>query len=202
MTRDSGPGGGIEAGSTTKEIVMQRVVLTFGLIGGVMLAVMIVATVPFHDQIGFDRGVYVGYTTMVVAFLMVYFGVQSYRDNVAGGRVSFGRAFKVGLLISLVIMACYVATWYVVFHNFMPDYFDKYAAYTLEQARQSGATEAVIAEQTKQMADFKEMFKNPLIFIAFGLLEPLPVALVFTLLTAGIASRKGSPQRKTAAAVL
>jgi hypothetical protein len=169
---------------------MKKIILTYGFIGGAMLAVMIALTAPFHDQIGFDRGVYVGYTTMVVAFLMVYFGVVSYRDNVAGGGVSFGRAFKVGALISLVIMVCYVAVWYVVFNNFMPDYFDKYAAYTLEQARQSGATEAAIAEQTTQMADFKEMFRNPLVFIAFALLEPLPVALVFTLVTAGIASRK------------
>jgi len=121
---------------------------------------------------------------------MVYFGVQSYRDNVAGGRVTFGRAFKVGLLISLVIMACYVAIWYVVFHNFMPDYFDKYAAYTIEQSRQAGASDAAIAEQTKEMAEFKEMFRNPLVFVAFGLLEPLPVALVFTLVTAGIMGRR------------
>jgi hypothetical protein len=169
---------------------MKKVVLTFGLIGGVMLAVMVVALTPFHDQIGFDRGVYVGYTTMVLAFLMVYFGVQSYRDNVAGGSVTFGRALQVGLLISIVIMACYVAVWQVVFYNFMPDYFDKYAAYTLEQLRQSGASEGTIAEQMTQLADFKEMFKNPLIFIAFALLEPLPVALVFTLVTAGITSRK------------
>lgn len=169
---------------------MRKIVLTYGVIGGVMLAAMIVATVPFHDRIGFDRGVYVGYATMVVAFLMVYFGVVSYRDNVAGGSITFGRAFNVGLLISLIIMACYVLTWEVVFYNFMPDYFDKYAAHVLEQARQSGASEAAIAEQAAQMAGFKEMFKNPLVFMAFGLLEPLPVALGFTLLTAGITSRK------------
>ena len=180
---------------------MKKVVLTFGLIGGVMLAVMVVALLPFHDQIGFDRGVYVGYTTMVLAFLMVYFGVQSYRDNVAGGSVTFGRAVKVGALISLVIMAFYVVTWTIVFYNFMPDYFDKYGAHMIEQARQSGATEAAIAEQAQQMAGFKEMFQNPLIFMAFGLLEPLPVAVIFTLLTAGIVSRKRTTQGAAVGAV-
>jgi Protein of unknown function (DUF4199) len=169
---------------------MQKVVLTFGLIGGVILAVMMMATVPFHDQIGFDRGVYVGYTTMVLAFLMVYFGTQSYRDNVAGGSVTFGRAFMVGLLISFVIMACYVAIWQVMYYNFMPDYLDKYRAYALEQARQSGATPDQIAAQAKEMREFSEMYKNPLVNIAFTLLEPLPVALVFTLVTAGVVSRK------------
>lgn len=181
---------------------MQKVVLTFGLIGGVILTVMMLVAFQFHEQIGFDRGVYVGYTSMVLAFLMVYFGVQSYRDNVAGGSVTFGRAFTVGLLISLVTMACYVVIWEVIYYNFMPDYLDKYTAYALEQARQAGASADAIAAQAKQMREFTEMYKNPLVNIAFTLLEPLPVALVFTLLTAGITSRKRSPQGKTAAAVL
>ena len=42
----------------------------------------------------------IGYTTMVIAFLLIFFGVRSYRDNVAGGTVRFGRAFAVGALIA------------------------------------------------------------------------------------------------------
>jgi len=178
---------------------MKKVVLTFGLIGGAILAAMMAITFPFHEQIGFDRGVYVGYTTMVLAFLMVFFGVQSYRDNVAGGTVTFGRALKVGLLIALLIMACYVAIWEVVYYNFMPDYLDKYSAYALEQARQSGASAEAIAAQAKQMQEFSEMYKNPLVNIAFTLLEPLPVAVVFTLVTAGVVSRKRTTQEEAAA---
>ena len=182
---------------------MQKVVLTFGLIGGVILAVLMLVVFQFKEQIGFDRGVYVGYTTMVLAFLMVYFGVQSYRDNVAGGSLTFGRAFIVGLLISLVIMACYVVVWEVTYYNFMPDYLDQYTAYALEQARQSGATADAVAAQAEEMRQFGEMYKNNLLInIAFTLLEPLPVALVFTLLTAAIMSRRRSPQAKTAVAGL
>ena len=40
------------------------------------------------------------------------------------------------------------------------------------------------------MAEFKEMYKNPLVNIALTFLEPLPVGLVFTLVTAGVLSRK------------
>ena len=178
---------------------MRKVVLTFGLIGGAMLAAMMLMTVPFAERIGFDKGAYIGYTTMVLAFLMVYFGVQSYRDNVAGGTVTFGRAFKVGLLISLVITACYVATWQVMYYGFMPDFLDRYTAYALEQARQAGASAEAMAAQAKQMQDFGEMYKNPLVNIAFTLLEPLPVGVVFTLVTAGILSRKRSPSGDAAA---
>ena len=178
---------------------MRKIVVTFGLIGGAMLAAMMLVIFPFQDQIGFDRGVYVGYTTMVLAFLMVFFGVQSYRDNVAGGTVTFGRALTVGLLISLLIMACYVAIWEVVYYNFMPDFLDKYSAYALEQARQSGASAEAIAAQAKQMQEFSEMYKNPLVNIAFTLLEPLPVAVVFTLVTAGVVSRKRTTQGEAGA---
>ena len=150
------------------------------------------ATLPFQDQIGFDRGVLVGYTSMVLAFLMVFFGVKSYRDNVAGGQVTFGRAFQVGLLITLVATACYVVAWQVLYYGFMPDFLEKYTAYALEQARQSGATESELASQAKEMAEFDEMYQNPLVNIAFTVIEPLPIGLVFTLVTAGVFGRRQS----------
>ena len=155
---------------------MRKIVLTFGLIGGAILAAMMLMTFPFQEQIGFDKGVYVGYTTMVLAFLMVYFGVQSYRDNVAGGSLTFGRAFKVGLLISLVIMACYVATWQVMYlqlHAGLPRQVHGLRAGTGAPVRRVADA---IAAQAKEMQEFGEMYKNPLVNIAFTLLEPLPVA--------------------------
>ena len=173
---------------------MRKIVLTFGLIAGAILAVMMLLTLPFHDRIGFDKGLIIGYTTMVLAFLMVFFGVRSYRDNVAGGRVTFGRAFLVGLLITAVASACYVATWEVIYYKLAPDFMDKYAASEVARVRSDGATEAQIAEKTKQMAEFTEAYKNPLVNIAYTTLEPLPVGLLFTLIAAGVLSRKKRAQ--------
>ena len=143
---------------------MRKIVVTFGLIAGGILSAMMLITLPFHEEIGFDRGYIIGYTTMVVAFLMVFVGVKSYRDNVAGGRVTFGRAFMVGLMITAIASVCYVATWEVIYWKFTPDFGEKYAAYVVEKARLSGATEAQLAEQTKKMADFMEMYKNCLLY--------------------------------------
>ncbi len=177
---------------------MRKVVLTFGLIGGGVLAAMMLTTIPFQDQIGFDRGAIIGYTTMVLAFLMVYFGVRSYRDNVAGGTLTFGQAFKVGILITAVITVCYVVTWEVMFYTLMPDFGEKYAAFALEKARLAGASEAQIATQAKELSDFMTMYKNPLVNIAFSFLEPLPVGVVFTLVTAGVLGRKRRTERAAA----
>ena len=127
---------------------------------------------------------------MVLAFLMVFFGVKSYRDTVGGGSVTFGRAFLVGLMITLVASVCYVVTWQVVYYKLAPGFVDKYAAYAVEKSKKSGATDAQIAAQAKEMKEFSEMYKNPLVNIAFTLLEPLPVGLLFTFVSAGVLSRK------------
>jgi hypothetical protein len=170
---------------------MRKIVLTFGLIAGAVMSAMMLVTLQFHDQIGFGpAGLIVGYTSMVLAFLMVYFGVRSYRDNVAGGRVGFGRAFAVGLLITAVGSICYVATWEVVYYKFMPDFADKYSAYELTKAKEAGATDAQIAAKAKEMAEFAESYKNPLVNIAYTFLEPLPVGLLITLISAGVLRRK------------
>ena len=173
---------------------MRKIVLTFGLIAGAVLSAMMLLTIPFMDKIGFDKSEIIGYSTMVLAFLMVYFGVRSYRDNVAGGQVTFGRAFKVGLMITAVASACYVATWQVVYYQIAPDFFDKYSAHAVEKAKQSGATDAQVAAKAKEMSDLKELYKNPLVNIAFTMLEPLPVGILFTLVTAGVLSRKRRPE--------
>src|SRR5262245_19275899 len=172
---------------------MRKIVLTYGLIAGAILSVLMMATLPFLERIGFDRGMVIGYTTMVMAGLMIYFGVKSYRDNVLGGRISFGRAFATGMLISAIAGICYVATWEFVQYKFLPDFADKYAAHEIDKARRNGATEAEIATKQTEMAEFKEMYKNPLISIAFTFLEPLPVGLLFSLVSAAVHSRKRAP---------
>ena len=175
---------------------MRKIVLTFGLIAGGILSAMMLLTIPFQDWIGFDKGEIIGYTTMVLAFLMVFFGVRSYRENVAGGTVTFGRAFKVGLLITFLASICYVATWQLIYYKIAPDFASQYATYAVEKARESGATEAQVAETSRQMARFTELYKNPLANIAITLLEPLPVGIVFTLLTAWVLSRKRTEPRR------
>ena len=65
---------------------MKNTVIQYGLISGALISVMMMLTIPFHDHIGFDiSGLLVGYTTMVLAFLLIYFGLRSHRDTVGGG---------------------------------------------------------------------------------------------------------------------
>jgi len=169
---------------------MKKTVLTFGLISGAVLSAIMLATIPFHDAIGFDRGAIIGYTSMVLAFLLIFFGVRSFRDNVAGGTVSFGRALTVGALIAMVASLCYVATWEVIYFKLTPDFATKYQAYELEKARSGGANDEVIARKKAELDKFAVMYRNPVFNAAVTFLEPLPVALVVALVSAGVLSRR------------
>ena len=169
---------------------MKKTVLTFGLIGGAIMAAMMFATLPFVDRIGFDKGVIIGYTTMILAFMLVFFGIRSYRENVSDGHITFGRAFAVGILITLVICVCYVVAWEIIYFKFMPDFVDKYSSYVIEKARASGASQQVIDAQLQQMKSFKAMYDNPFINAAITFTEPFPVGLIITLISAAILRKK------------
>jgi uncharacterized protein DUF4199 len=168
---------------------MKKIVLTFGLICGAIISALMLATVPFMHKMGMSGGLVIGYTAMVLAFLLVFFGIRSYRENVGKGYVSFRRAVGVGLLIMLIGCAFYVITWEIVYFNFMPDFAEKYAAFALEDARAHGATAAELAKQTEDMRNFQVMYSNIFYNVAFTMLEPLPVGLVMTLISAAILRR-------------
>jgi len=170
---------------------VKKTVLTFGIISGVIIAVLMAATTVFAERIGFDRAIVVGYTTMLIAFLLVFFGIRSYRDNVGGGEISFGRAFTVGILITLITCLFYVVIWQIIYKNFLPDFADKYANHVVEKSRASGATPEQLAKQMEELKDMKVLLDNPwlssaVIFIS----EPLPVGLVMTLISALILRKR------------
>lgn len=171
---------------------MKKTVLTFGLISGAVASVLVLLTAAFHDQIGFDKGVVVGYTGIVLSLLMVFFGIRSYRENVGGGQISFGRALSVGLLITLISCVFYVITWEIVYYNLMPDFAEKYTNHIVEQLRASGASQQVIDAKLQELSGMKAWLDNPLILAAIGFTEPFPVGLLISLISAAILRRKKS----------
>ena len=169
---------------------MKKTVWTFGLISGAILSVMMLITIPFEDTLGTTPGLIIGYTTMVLAFLLIFFGVRSYRDNIGGGRIGFGRAFAIGALITLIASTCYVVTWELLFFKISPEYAAKFDAEMVNRAKAKGGTPEVVAKNIADAHEFTRKYQNPVYNSALTFLEPLPVGLVFALIGAGVLSRK------------
>ena len=169
---------------------MKKTVIKCGLISGAIMAVLMLATMPFIYKIGFDYGMLVGYTSMLLAFILIFVGIRSYRDTVLNGYISFKRGLAVGLLITLISTLCYVITWEFVYYNFLPDFADQYTNHLVQKLRAGGATAEQIAQKTEEIKQMKVILENPIYNALVAFTEPLPVGLVISLLSAWILRRK------------
>ena len=170
---------------------MKKTILTFGVISGVISSVLMLCTVPFVDRIGFDKGVIVGYTGITLSFLLVFFGIRSYRENIGDGSISFGKAFTVGILIALLSSIFYVITWEIVYTTMLPDFGEKMSNHMIEQVRASGLGPSEMAAEIEKTRSFFERYRtNPLLRAALTFIEPFPVGLLVTLISSLILKRK------------
>jgi hypothetical protein len=168
---------------------MKKTVLTFGLISGAVSSLMMLGTIPFMHRIGFEHGLVVGYTAIVLSFLLVFFGIRSYREQ-SGGAISFTRAFQVGILITLISCVFYIATWQLIYFKLQPDFMDKWETYAVDRVRAEGGTPEKVEATRRQMREFKAAYDNPLTNAAYTFLEPFPVGLLVTLISAAVLRRK------------
>jgi uncharacterized membrane protein (UPF0136 family) len=181
---------------------MKKTVLTFGLIAGVIISVLMNASLLLAKRIGSGHSMALGYTIMVASFLLVYFGIRSYRDNNLGGQISFGRAFSCGILITLITTVFYVVSWEIMFFNFMPHFMDGYFAAQIHRVQASGLDAATIATRVAAIQHSQHMYQNPFVNAAYTFIEPLPVGLIITLISAGVLRRKGPVERVATPAVM
>jgi hypothetical protein len=169
---------------------MKKTVLTFGLISGLIISVLMAGSLLVADKIGSGHSMALGYTIMVASFLLVYFGIRSYRDDTLAGQISFGRAFVCGFLITLITCVCYVAMWEVLYFNFMPHFMDGYFAAEIHKVQTSGLDPTVVAAQVAAIQHSQQLYQNPLVNMAYTFIEPLPVGVIMTLVSAAILRRK------------
>ncbi len=181
---------------------MKKVVLTFGLIAGLIISVLMGGSLLIADKIGSGHSMVLGYTMMVASFLLVYFGIRSYRDNNLAGQISFGRAFACGILITLITCVFYVAMWEIIYFNFIPHFMDGYFAAQIHKVQSAGLDPATTAARVAAIQQSQQNYQNPLINSAYTFMEPLPVGLIITLISAAVLRRKASVEPVAAPAVM
>ncbi|MFD2163764.1 DUF4199 domain-containing protein [Paradesertivirga mongoliensis] len=166
---------------------MKKAVLIFGLVIGFILSVnMILMVNLMYSNPEMKGNDVVGYATMVVLFSLIFFGVRSYRNKHLDGFIPFGKAFKIGFWIALIGSTMYVVVWLFYYYLFVPDFIDIYTSHVLNNC----TTASDLSAKTAEMANFKEMYKNPLFVILITFAEVLPVGLVVAFVSALILKKK------------
>ncbi|KAI9463055.1 hypothetical protein F5148DRAFT_1286187 [Russula earlei] len=171
---------------------MKKTVLICGLIAGLISTSLYIGLILLGKagDIDFKNGMLYGYTLMLLGFAFIFVGTKITRDKHNGGTITFGKAFLVGLYITLIASTIYVLVWLIDYYCFIPDFAEKYNVHILAQLKASGASQSEIARQTVKMSEFSKMYQNPFFVILFTYMEILPVGLVISLISALVFKRK------------
>ncbi len=165
---------------------MKKIVLTFGVIAGLITGGMFYLNIPEPGEpMSFEGGELIGYATMIIALSSIFFAVKQYRDKYLDGSIKFGQAFMVGLYITLIAGVIYVLAWEVYYNNYASDFGDQYVEYIKKQMIEDGKSEAEIDSQVASLQKDMDGYKNNIgIRFAFTFLEIFPVGLIITLICA------------------
>jgi Protein of unknown function (DUF4199) len=173
---------------------MKKNIIIYGLIAGIVVSILMLFSVNSmsHSESNFDynRSLLIGYASMLISFSLVFVGIRNYRDKYNEGIISFGKAFKIGIMIVLIASTIYVVAWLIDYFFFIPDFLEKYSTHMLDKLKASGASQVEIDKQTKEMASFARRYKNPLFNAMMTYVEILPVGLIVTLISSLILKRK------------
>jgi hypothetical protein len=170
---------------------MKKTIWTCGVIGGLIsISWCIFSMQVFKSDMSMDKRLIFGYASMVLAFSLIFVGIKNFRDNYNDGIISFGKALKIGLLITAVASTVYVLVWLVDYYFFIPDYLDKYAAAMLTDLKAKHANQATINQQMAEAAKYAKMYQNPLFNALLTYTEIVPVGIVISLIAALILKRK------------
>ena len=172
---------------------MKKIVLTFGLISGAIAAGLMWLMMGLFKTgtVNFDNGEIFGYTTMIVALSMVFFGIKSYRDNQGSGSVTFWKAFQIGLLITLLASLIHGVggiAYNLVNPDFKRFFLEKFTEYELSKLPQPvdpAAREAI----NQQVEMVRTIYENPLLDMLFSVMLILPAGLLMTVIS-GLLLRK------------
>lgn len=165
---------------------MQRTILTYGLVSGVIIILGVVATIVLTPDGKPHGNVWLGYLIMLVGLSSILLAVKQHRDKALGGVIKFWPALALGLGVALVASLAYVAVWelYLALTNYR--FMDEYAAQTLAAKKAAGLSGAAYDKLVAEMEAMKKSYANPLFRMPLTFAEIFPVGLLVALVSAAL----------------
>ena len=167
---------------------MKKTILRFGLYGVLTISLLSLLIWSLVDVVDNTMGEVIGYSSMVISLLFVFFGIKHFRDKENNGIVNFPKALLIGVLISLIVAMAFgvLDLIYVKFINpgFMTDYYDG----MVEQAQSLPKEEFEMRKA--ELESEKEMFSNPFMHFFIMSMMVFVIGFIISLLSALLLQRK------------
>ncbi|MDX1477170.1 MAG: DUF4199 domain-containing protein [Saprospiraceae bacterium] len=159
---------------------MQQTITKYGVLAGLVMVALGWANFFVTRPMGYGAAEVGGYLSIIVALTFVYFGIRHYRDMVMEGVISFRKAVRTGLLISL-IPAFFMLISTIIF---MVTFGDQWMDWAME---------SMSDEQRAQYAAAPPWMLNPLFqgVVMFGTVYL--IGIIMTLISALLLKRELKP---------
>ena len=136
---------------------MKSTVLKFGGYGLLTGVVIFGLALTLGRGLSYTTQEIIGYGAMIASLSFVFFGIKYYRDNINDGKITFGKALLIGVLISASVGIGIGLVDYLYTTVLNPDFADDYLVRTLEIYESQYTGEELVskkAELTQQMKDY------------------------------------------------
>ena len=164
---------------------MRKIILTFGILIGIVCVLMFFFTIPSEGGTSVAYAELIGYSVMIASLASIFFAVKQYRDSYQAGKINFGKAFQIGILITLVASVIYVIGWEIYSSTIAPDFADKYVEQLKSDMAEKGMTAEEIEAEFAGQQEMMDRYKNNMAFRMFiTFTEIFPVGLVISLICA------------------
>lgn len=125
-----------------------------------------------------NRTSWVNYLTFLLLIAGIYMGAKSYRDQISGGFLSYGRSLGIGVLISLVVGVVMGIYTYLFFQFFDPAELVKIVDAAEQQMAEKGLTD----EQIDQAMAISKKFMTAPVMSVSALFGMVMYGTVFSLI--------------------
>jgi hypothetical protein len=170
---------------------MRKISFRYGIYSGIALCGLSLISWFALPDLDFGLQEVLGYASMILSLLFVYFGIRHFRERENNGELSLADGLRIGLGISLIAAICFGLLDLVYVKWMNPEFMDQYYESVLDQM-QSSLPAAEFEEKRQEMESQKALFSNPWMSFLVMSLTVFFIGLIISLLSSLVLRRKAS----------
>lgn len=171
---------------------MKNVLIRYGIISSIIVCLLMLISFPLmKNPENYSLAEIFGFTSILLSLSTIFIAVKTYRDKHNNGKVKFGKAFLIGLYISLIAGAMYALT-FTVYNSLNGDPFGSfYRDYSMSEIEKLNLEPLQKQEKIAELEKNIAMFGNPMVmFLMAMFVEYVPMGLIVSLISATVMKKK------------
>ncbi|WP_103069735.1 DUF4199 domain-containing protein [Aquimarina sediminis] len=168
---------------------MKNTILRYGIYSAISICLLALLSWFLGKKLDYSIQEIIGYAGIIVSLLFVFFGIKHYRDKENNGLVSFGKAFLIGILITLFASLAFGLLDIVYNKLINPDFVSEYYAHYAEKMK-SSLPPSEFQIKLKELEAQKELFSNAYMSFLLMAVTVFIIGFIISLISAFILQRK------------